>query len=155
MKCVYELTSTFLGPDAEEEQEGKFLGRSICWRTDRVTWTGSLKLVKEALDEWDLYEAKEVETPGMTEEYDVQSFLNADLTSKESAAKYRRTAAKLNYLALDSPLIAFSSQEASRSMSLPRQGEEVKLKRIVRFLRKRPTTTYLYEWQDHPGDLTG
>ena len=31
----------------------------------------------------------------------------------------------------------------------------MKLKRILRFLQKRPTTTYLYEWQDHPGELTG
>ena len=120
--------------EAGEEQEGKFLGRSICWRTDDVIWTGNLKLA---------------------EEYDVQSFLNADLMSKESAAKYQRTAAKLNDLALDNPLIPFASEEASTSMSSPRQGEEVKLKRILRFLRKRPTTTYLYEWQDHPGELTG
>ena len=100
LQCVYELTSAFLGPDAVEEQEGQFLGRSICWRTNGVTWTGNLELVKEALDEWDMCEAKEVEMPGMTEVYDVQIFLNADLMSKESAAKYRRTAAKLNYLAL-------------------------------------------------------
>ena len=99
--------------------------------------------------------AKVVETPGMTEEYDVQSFPNADLLSKESAAKCRRTAAKLNYLALDNPWTAFASKEASRSMSSPRQGEEVKLKRIWRFLQKRPTTTYLFEWQDQPGDSTG
>ena len=26
LKCAYELTSTFLGPDARQEQEGKFLG---------------------------------------------------------------------------------------------------------------------------------
>ena len=45
LKGVYESTSTFLGPLAGEEQEGRFL--------------------------------------------------NADLISKESAAKYRRTAAKL------------------------------------------------------------
>ena len=61
----------------------------------------------------------------------------------------------MNYLALDNPLIALASKEASRSMSAPGEGEEVKLKRILRFLRKRPTTTYLYEWQDHPGELTG
>ena len=120
-----------------------------------MTWTGNVKLVKEALDEWDMREAQEVETPGMTDEYEVQSLLNADLMSKESAAKYRRTAAKLNHLALDHPLIAFASKEACRSMSSPRQGEEVKLKRIMRFLRKRPTTTYLYEWQDHPEEVTG
>ena len=46
-------------------------------------------------------ESKAVETPGITDEYDVQSHLDAYLMSKEYAAKYRRTAAKLNYLTLD------------------------------------------------------
>ena len=54
----HELTSKFLGPDVGEEQHGKFLGRSICWRTDGLTWTGNVKLVKEALDEWDMREAQ-------------------------------------------------------------------------------------------------
>ena len=155
LKCVYEFTSTFLGPDAGEELEGKFLGRSICWRTNGLTWTGNVKMVKEALDEWEMCEAKEVGTPGMTYEYDVQSFLNADVMSKESAVEYPRTTAKLNYVALEKLLIAFASKEASRSMSSPRKREEVKLNRIMRFQRKRLTTTYLYEWQDDPGYLTG
>ena len=68
------------------------------WRTDGLTWTGNVKSVKEALDEWHMREAKEVETPGMTDEYDVQSLLNADFMSKECAAKYRRTAAKTKLL---------------------------------------------------------
>ena len=39
-------------------------------------------------------------------------------------------------------------------MSSPKQEEEMKLRRIRKFFRKRPTTTYRYEWQDHPGELT-
>ena len=70
-------------------------------------------------------EAKQVETLGMNDEYDVQSHLSADFMSKESAAKYRRTAAKLDCVALDNPLIAFASKEVSRSISIPRQGEVV------------------------------
>ena len=111
LNCVYDLTSTFLGPDSGEGKDGKFLGRSMC-----LTWTGDVKF-NEALDERDMCEAKEVETPGMNDECDVQSYLNDDLMSKESAAKYQRTAAKLNYLALDDPLIAVASKEASRSMN--------------------------------------
>ena len=38
----------------------------------------------------DTRDAKEVETPGMTDEYDVQSFHCADSMSKESAAKCRK-----------------------------------------------------------------
>ena len=71
LKCEYESTSTLLGPDAGEEQEGKFQGRSIVGEQMVLTWTGNVKLVKEALDEWDMCEAKEVETLGMIDEYDV------------------------------------------------------------------------------------
>ena len=97
----------------------------------------------------------EVETPGMTEEYDVQSFLNADFMSKESAAMYRRTAAKLNYLALDNPLIAFASEEASRSMRRTKTRRRSDIEEDIENPAKETTTTCLYEWQDHPGELTG
>ena len=96
-----------------------------------------------------------LETLGMIGEYDVSSHGIAEIMSKEEVAKYRRTAAKLNCFSLDNPMIAFAPKEASRSMSSPERGEEIKLKRTLRFLRKRPTTTYRYEWQDHPEELTG
>ena len=85
LKRVYDLISTFLGPDAGEEQEGKFLRRSICWRTD-------VQLVKKMMDEWDMCEAKEVETSGTNDEYDVQNYL--------TAAMCRRAADELIYLAI-------------------------------------------------------
>ena len=136
LMSVYDLTSTFLGPGPGEEQEGKFLGLSIWWRSYGLTWTGDVKLVNEALQEWDMSTSNGLETPGLIDEYDVSSHEIAEFMSKEEAAKYRRTAAKLNYLSLDNPMIAFASKEASRSMSSPKQGEEIKLKRILRFLRE-------------------
>ena len=62
LESVYDLTSTFLGPGLGEEQEGKFLGRSICWRLDvdrrhqigkRGDWTSGIcasrkKLTRQA-----------------------------------------------------------------------------------------------------------
>ena len=126
---IYDLTSTFLGPGPGEEQEGKFLGRSTCWRSYGLTWTGDVKLVNEELQEWDMSTSYGLETPGLIDEYDVRSHEIAEFMSKEETAKYRRTAAKLNYLSLDNPMIAFASKEASRSMSSPKQGEDIKLKR--------------------------
>ena len=112
-----------------------------------MTWTGDVNQVKEVLEEWDMCESKVAETPGVTGEPEVQSSLNADCRSMAFAAQYRRPVAKLNYLALDNPTIAVSS----RLISSCRQGQEVKLKRTLRFWRKQPTTTYRYVWQGHPG----
>ena len=75
--------------------------------------------------------------------------------SKEFAARCRRTAAKLNNFALDHPMIAFASKEASWSTSSLTEGEKVKLKTTLRFLRKQTTITHRYVWQDHSGVLIG
>ena len=116
LMSIYDLTSTFLSPGPGEEQEGKFFGRSICWRSYGLTWTGDVKLVNEALQEWDMSTSNGLETLGMIDEYDVSSHEIAEFMSKEEAAKCRRSAAKLNYLSPDNPMIAFASKEASRSM---------------------------------------
>ena len=65
------------------------------------------------------------------------TYLTSFFHSAVIQTKKERTAAKLKYSALDNPLIAVASKEASRSMSSPRQGEKVKLKRILRFLQKK------------------
>ena len=65
LMSIYDLTSTFLGSGPGEEQEGKFLGRSICWRSSGLTWTGDVKLVNEVLQEWDMSTSDGLETPGM------------------------------------------------------------------------------------------
>ena len=82
-----------------------------------MPWTGDVKLVNEALQEWDMPTSNGLETPGMIGEYDVSSHEIAQFMSKEEAEKYQRTAAKLNYLSLDYPMIAFASKVASWSMS--------------------------------------
>ena len=101
---IYDVTSTFLGPWPDEEQAGKFLGRSICWRSYGSTWTGDVKLVNEALQELDMSTSNSLETPGLIDDYEVSSHEIAEVTSKEAAARYRRTVAKLNYHSLDNPM---------------------------------------------------
>ena len=64
------------------------------------------------------------------------------------AKMYRSAAAKLNYLSLDNSRIAYKSKEASRSIAKPINGDEVKLKRILRLLRSHPVSAYEYHWQE-------
>ena len=54
-----------------------------------MTWTGDVKLVNEALQEWDMSTSNGLKTPGMIDEYDVSSHEIAEFMSKEEAAKYR------------------------------------------------------------------
>ena len=67
----------------------------------------------------------------LTDEFDERSILNANLMSMESAAKYRRTAPHSNTWRLTIHQLRSLQEEASRSMSSPRQGEEVKFEDSV------------------------
>ena len=60
LKSVYEVTSTFLGPDHGNQLEGEFRVRGICWRIDGLTWTGDAKLVEEARDQLTMCGSNEV-----------------------------------------------------------------------------------------------
>ena len=46
--------------------------------------------------------------------------------------KFRRAAAKLNYLALDDPRIAFASKMISQCMAKPTEEGELRVKRALR-----------------------
>lgn len=155
LKSKYKLTSTILGPGPGEEKEGKFLGRSIGWTKEGLTWTGDRKLVEEMLEDWQMTEARSVDTPGVKETDNHEDNYSDEPMSKEDGALYRKTAAKLNYVSLDNPRIAFAAKEASRSMSNPKKGEESKIKRLLRFLRERPVSTYQFRWQDSPDHIDG
>ena len=150
----YELTSTYVGPEGSEEQEWQFLGRTIRWDEGGLTWSGSQKLVDEMLEEWGLADARVVDTPGVVEA-EVREDDSEEPMGKEEGARYRSTAAKLNYVSLDHPPIAYAAKEASRTMSNPRKGDEVKIKRILRYLRGHPVAVYRFRWQDRPGHLRG
>ena len=71
-----------------------------------------------------------------------------------SAARlYRSTAAKINYLAQDRPDLGTASCLLARSMARPRIGDEVKLKRALRYLKGQPVVSVLYRWQDYDESL--
>ena len=68
--------------------------------------------------------------------------------SKSEASRFRRGAAKINYLSQDRVDIAFVSKEISRHMADPKVGDEVLVKRVVRYLQKHPRLVVEYPWQD-------
>ncbi len=152
----YEVKSTILGPDEGETREGKFLGRTIEWKSWGLTWRGDEQIVNALIQEWDLSDGKGVDTAGMKdmeESADIENEVG-DMEA-EGAARYRSAAAKLNYVSLDNPRVAFASKEVSRTMAGPKRGDDIRLKRILRYLVKHPVCTYMYPWQDEPRSLEG
>ena len=69
--------------------------------------------------------------------------------------KFRRAAARINYMALDDPRIAYASKQISQVMSKPTEEGEVCIKRVLRFLRGRPWCEWRFPWQEMPIHLVG
>ena len=59
----------------------------------------------------------------------------AKAMSPADATLYRRAAARINYVALDRPDLSFASRVASSCMSNPKEGDDVIIKRIIRYLK--------------------
>ena len=68
------------------------------------------------IKEWNLTESNFATTPGTAED---DSVVRGNPMHAKDSARYRSAAAKLNYISLDNPQIAFASKEASRVMSAP------------------------------------
>ena len=74
--------------------------------------------------------------------------------NKSDASRFRRAAAKINYLSQDRLDISFASKEISRHMSSPKVGDEVLVKRVVRYLKQHPRLVVSYPWQDECSEVT-
>ena len=68
----------------------------------------------------------------------------------EDATRYRRAAARITYMAQDRADLAFAAKELAKNMARPRKGDEVKVKRVIRYLRAKPRAYVEYPWQDRP-----
>ena len=76
------------------------------------------------------------------------------LMGAKEATLFRRAAAKANYIAQDRPDIAFASKDLSRSMANPRRGEEIKVKRLARYLKRYPRCILRFRWQERTSEVS-
>ena len=77
------------------------------------------------------------------------------IVDQERVARFRRTAAKLNYLAMDDPRIGFASKVISQGMAKPTEEGEVWIKRALRYLKGKPVCEWRFVWRDMPTQLVG
>jgi hypothetical protein len=106
----YEVKSTVIGPDEDEEKEAVFLGRRIQWKQSGLSWTGDREIVDGLLRQWNMQNGSGFETPGVTDHGVSVKEVEVPM-EKEDAIMYRSGAAKLNYASLDNPKIAYAAKE--------------------------------------------
>ena len=73
----------------------------------------------------------------------------------EEARLFRGIAARLNYIGPDRPDVQFAVKEAPRLMSLPRKCDWRILRKIGRYLIRRPRVALLFNYQHRQTVLDG
>ena len=75
-----------------------------------------------------------------------------DVLDADNTSLYRSAAARMHYLAVNSPNIQYAVRMCSKSMSRPRVKDRQKLKRVARYVMGCPDTRIMVAWQQHPAD---
>ena len=146
----FEVDGDLLGPGPDEVRDAKFLGRRIGYRPWGFELEADGRLAAGLLEEFAQEIGAPVETPGVKAD---DEEVEATPMTAAQAAKFRRGAAKLNYLSQDRADLSYASKEVSRHMARPMLGDEHKLFRVLRYLKTYPKWIATYEWQNTPGGL--
>ena len=149
LKANFEVDGDILGPGEDEVRNAVFLGRRFGWRPWGFEIEADGRLVKGLLSEFAAEIGSPLEVPGSKDENEGTEPMTA-----AEAARFRRGAAKFNYLSQDRADLSYASKEVSRHMARPMRGDEMKLLRVLRYLSKYPSWVATYKWQEDPKGLT-
>ncbi len=147
----YEVKGDLLGSDVTEL---KFLGRVISHDEWGFYWEEDPKHRRILLEEWGMTECNDMATPVTAIADRDQQLQEPQPMEQQEARRYRRAVARLSYLAQDRPDLGFAANLMARTMANPRQGDEVKVKRALRYLQGHPICRLQYHFQDEPKTLT-
>ena len=180
LKKHYKCKSITIGPGAADEREGRILGRIIRYESWGIQYEPDPVHAEMVIRELGLEDARPVATPlSDPARHDEAGNLNerrravgsqkdrpleipaepvlpdpeSPLLEGDRLKRYQSVAARVNYLALDRPDIQYASKELMRKMAAPTEFDEIKLKRVGRYLRGCPRLVLKIPWSSAPGRL--
>ena len=122
------------------------------WTEEGLELEGDSKHVNILLKEWSMEDCRGLDTP-VAKDIDEKLISQNSMEMKE-ATKFRRAAARINFMAQDSPDLSAASRKLSQFMSDPKVGCEVILKRVIRYLKSHPRCVTRMGWQLMPEEIT-
>ena len=133
-----------MGPDSKDIKEVRLLNRIVAWDSDGIRLEADQRHPEILCKQLGFEEANGVDTPGVHQSRDDDEQLQ-ELLPDHQVTMLRACAARCNFLSLDRPDIQFSAKEVSRGMAHPTEGDLLRLKRLVRYLKKYPRAVFTYE----------
>ena len=149
-----QVKTQCLGPGKEESRQFKILIRFVTWHEHKgIAYEADPRHAELVIEQLNLKEAKPVSTPGTREEGRTKEAHDETLSENEST-RYRAVIARCNYLSPDRFDIAYAVKELARAMASPTEGDMQRLKRLGRYLIKKPRLQQWYDWQPAQGKIT-
>ena len=151
MKEWYEVkVRARLGGDQRDDKSIDVLGRRIVWTSRGIEYEADPKHRTEIIKAFNLEaESKSLSVTGRAKDSEESDETELD---REESARFRAIAAKLNYLAQDSPDLQFAAKEVCRHMAKPTVGAWASAKGLARYVLGRTRAVYVFEWQyQEPG----
>ena len=128
--------------------ELSFLGRTIRSTEYGIELEADTKHVRVLLQEWGMENCNACDTP-LGEDAKSGTVEMSTLDAK----KYRRAVARINYLGQDRPDLNVAGRVLAMQMAKPMVGDEVLVKRVLRYLKGNPRSVYVYSYCSDPGNL--
>ena len=134
-----------LGGGPRDDKSIDVLGRRIVWKEQGIEYEADPKHREEIAKAFNLEaKSKSLSVTGQAENGEESDGLELD---REEAAKFRAVAARMNYLAQDSPDLQFAAKEVCRHMAKPTVGAWARAKRLARYVLGRSRAVYMFKWQ--------
>ena len=130
----YELETMLMGDDTDMEKETVYLGRTLEWGENGLGVRRDRRHVRSLLREFG----------------ELSKYFNATLrhregnrrsspeVSAEPATKHRVAVARVVYLVQDRLDLGVAKVELAKTMAIPREGDDERLKRVARYLHGHP-----------------
>ena len=148
----YELKMQMVSRECQDSSEAKFLNRIIKIQDEGVSIEGDPKHVQLLKEEWGMTQCNAVDTP-MTKEM-ANGNPNRPLMQPQEAYRYRRAVARINYMAQDRADLSSASKALTQTMANPLKGDEILVKRVIRYLQKCPRCVNFMPYQNEIGKIT-
>ena len=144
---AYELQTQKLGDEEGAQLEGKVLNRIVRrtatgWETEADPRHAELMIAQLGSST-----ERMLDTPGSDGKDDADNDDDTDLVG-EDITRFRGVAARGNYLSFDRPDMQYAIKEICREMSRPTTASLRRLRRIGRYLKRRPRLVWHFEMQE-------
>ena len=125
-----------LGPENKDMKEIVILRRVVRWTADGVEFEADPKHRKVLMNHFEFEEGVEGATMNGDKDRKEEEGDEEDM-EREEAKTFRGLAARMNYLAQDSPDLQYPAKEVSREMARPKRGAWRRLKKVVKYVAGR------------------